>query len=240
MEGQERAVDLAMIKAVIFDVDGTLYDQGQLRRRMMASLLAYYAMRPWRIRELAVLQAFRAEREKMAGHAGDIENAQYRWCSARTGHPEVEVRRIVGRWIFEEPGPLLKECVYPGAARFMNALRTNGIKVAIYSDYKAHDKLKAMGLWADLVVASTDPEVDRLKPDPAGLHVVARRLGVPAEECLFIGDRQEMDGECARRAGMPYLIIGKGKDASEFYDTLTRDIGSTSNETIHGTSIDAA
>jgi len=58
-------------------------------------------------------------------------------------------------------------------------------------------------------VSATDVEVGRLKPDPKGLIVAASSLNTPVKECLFIGDRDDKDGECARRAGMPYLILNR-------------------------------
>jgi phosphoglycolate phosphatase/putative hydrolase of the HAD superfamily len=56
------------------------------------------------------------------------------------------------------------------------------------------------------VVTTSDESVNRMKPDPLGLIILAERLRIPVESCLLIGDRDERDGECARRAGMPYLI----------------------------------
>ncbi|WP_196795358.1 HAD hydrolase-like protein [Richelia intracellularis] len=32
-------------------------------------------------------------------------------------------------------------------------------------------------------------------------------MGVSVEDCLLIGDRDDRDGECARRAGMKYFIL---------------------------------
>ena len=64
-----------------------------------------------------------------------------------------------------------------------------------------------MELRAQVIVSATCAGVNRLKPDPAGLLVAAEKLGVPAAECLFIGDQEAKDGACARRAGMPSLIL---------------------------------
>ena len=59
------------------------------------------------------------------------------------------------------------------------------------------------------MVCSTDREVDRLKPDPTGLFVTAKKLQVAVENCLYVGDRDEKDGACARNAGMKYLILDR-------------------------------
>ena len=76
----------------------------------------------------------------------------------------------------------------------------------MWSDYPAEEKLAALGLRAEVVVSATDPEVDRLKPDPRGLEVALARLGASAEHCLLVGDRDERDGEAARRAGVEWRL----------------------------------
>ncbi|QNP51925.1 HAD family hydrolase [Hymenobacter qilianensis] len=225
MSGYNR-INWDAIKLVIFDVDGTLYAQSRLRTKMLYALLRHYALRPWKARDLMILQRFRAEREKHAGYTGgNLDKAQYDWCAEKGGYSPSRVRRVVEQWIFTFPNPYLAQCIYPGTHSFFAELKRKGIKVAIYSDYKAHDKMLAMSLEADLIVSSTDSEIDRLKPDPAGLLYVADKLQVQPQQCLFIGDRQEMDGECAIRAGMPYLILDKKPFHSfDFYQQLEQTL----------------
>ncbi|MFD1874975.1 HAD family hydrolase [Hymenobacter bucti] len=219
-------LDWTSIKAVIFDVDGTLYAQSKLRRRMLFDLLSYYALRPWRLGEMLLLRRFRAEREKRPGHQGpDLENAQYAWCAEGSQFSVAQVRAVVGRWMFSHPNQYLGSCAYPGAGAFFDALRQRGIQVGIYSDYPAHDKLVALGLRADSVVSSTDPEIDQLKPNPKGLLHVAAALGRAPAECLFVGDRAELDGVCAERAGMPWLLVPPQPfDHFTFYHDLARSV----------------
>lgn len=232
---QKKEVEWKNIKAVIFDVDGTLYDQSKLRKKMLSALLSYYALRPWRLREMLMLSHFRSEREKRAGQVClDLENAQYSWCAEKRGYPVHKLRKVVERWIFQHPIPYLADCTYPGTLELFRVLRQKGIKIAIYSDYKAHDKLKAMGLEADIIVSSTDPEVNQLKPQPKGLLYITEQLRVTTTDCLFIGDRQEMDGECALRAQMPYMIIDKKPFGQfDFYLKLINTL--TTKINVHGT-----
>jgi phosphoglycolate phosphatase/putative hydrolase of the HAD superfamily len=85
--------------------------------------------------------------------------------------------------------------------------------------------MHAMGLEADLIVSSTDSFVDRLKPDPKGLIYIANKLQVTSQECLFIGDRPELDGACAINAHMPYLIVDKKPyNSFDFYHRLVNTI----------------
>ncbi|KAA3436787.1 HAD family hydrolase [Rufibacter hautae] len=219
-------IDFNKVTTIIFDVDGTLYDQSKLRKKMALALLRYYALRPWKMKDVLILHHFRAEREKMAGATcGNLEKAQYDWCAAKGNFRPDRIRQVVDHWMFRFPTKYLASCTYPGVKSFFSVLRENNIKIGIYSDYEAVEKLKAMDLDADLVVSSTHKEVDRLKPNPEGLHYITQKMGVKPENCLFIGDREELDGECALKAGMPYLIVEK-KPFNEFnfYDVLTKKL----------------
>jgi len=66
--------------------------------------------------------------------------------------------------------------------------------------------MAALGLHADHFVAATDEGIDALKPHPAGIESIMLAQQLSSDECLFIGDRDDRDGECARRVGMPYLL----------------------------------
>lgn len=212
------------IKVVVFDVDGTLYTQSKMRQKMLFALLKYYLIRPWRIKELKMLMDFRKEREKRTGYVcDDLENAQYQWCADKGNYPISLLKKVVENWIFNYPNQYLKSCIYPGTKSFFEALKEKGYSIAIYSDYKATDKMAAMSLEADLIVSSTDPYIDRLKPDPKALHYIAEKFNVKPRECLFIGDRHELDGQCAINAGCPYLIIDK-KKSSDFYTNLKKEL----------------
>lgn len=223
------AIDWNNIKVVIFDVDGTLYTQSRLRKKMLVALLGYYALRPWRLKEMLILQNFRAEREKRADTTDtDLENAQYRWCAEKGNFEEKKIRQVVNYWMFQFPNRYLAYCRYPGTRELFTSLRKAGKKIAVYSDYEAHAKLAAMDLQADVVVSSTDAEIDRLKPNPKGLLHIASQLNVDVTECLFIGDRPELDGECAIRANMPYLIVEKKPFKSfDFFTNLVKQFNSS-------------
>jgi FMN phosphatase YigB (HAD superfamily) len=99
----------------------------------------------------------------------------------------------------------------------MQALRTAGVAVAVLSDYPAADKLAALELEADILVSAVDPRVDRLKPHPRGLQRVIELAGVEPEKTVMIGDRDERDGECARRAGARWLIKAASDRSQGFF-----------------------
>ena len=201
------STQLTKARAVIFDIDGTLYDARLLRRRMLAELLLYCLANPLRAREVRALQIYRHERERLAeAEATNIIVQQYQQPARRLGISPLRLEAIVTPWIHQKPLRHLAAVRVPGVRRFFDLLRTSGRAVAVLSDYPADQKLAALGLEADCVAAGTDPDIDRLKPNPAGLESVIARLGVEPAACLMVGDRDSRDGEMARRLNVPYLL----------------------------------
>lgn len=204
-------------KAVIFDVDGTLYDQTKLRFLMLLEMGKFLLRSPQRSLDLKILWNFRKAREKHAGlETPNLEEQQYIWGARASGVSSEKVRQVVKEWMYEKPLPFLNRCGYKGVHELFFCLKEKGVVIGIFSDYPAHDKLNILGLHPDAIITATHPEVSRLKPDPAGLLQAAAELQTPIRECLFIGDREERDGRCARRAGMPYIIMASGQKERQF------------------------
>jgi FMN phosphatase YigB (HAD superfamily) len=176
----------------------------------------------WRI--LKALRIFRAYRETVAVKGATTSLAsQYDWVARHNRLTPAVVEAAVDNWIFRRPLLHLKACRYPSVRRLFSTLRSRGVKIGVFSDYPAEEKLTALELAADYAICSTDEGVQRLKPDPKGLLLCCHMLGVTPEQSLYIGDRDSVDGGCARRAAMPYLIIPRGRNPGErFYAQLCR------------------
>jgi putative hydrolase of the HAD superfamily len=201
-------IDRHNIKAVIFDVDGTLYSLKKLYDRMHWELFKYYSTHPSKILDLWILHNFIQARERNAAVlVPDLEKAQYEWAAHSSRMPLARVQQVVQRWIFEVPLNYLYDCRYPEIIELFVGLADRDIPTAIFSDYPSQAKLTCLGLFPQCIVSSTDRHVNRLKPHPKGLRAVAEKLGIGVQDCLFIGDRDDRDGECARRLGMNYLIL---------------------------------
>jgi len=205
--------------AVVFDVDGTLYWQKGLRRRMLRDLLLS-AMVSSRTREdLRILRRFREIRETLGERVREgFAEAQYRLPAEASGVTPERVAAAVRRWIHERPLRYLRRYRVDGIEQWMEELRTQGVCLGVYSEYPAEAKLQALGLAVDVAVDSTDPEVDAFKPDAKGLQVVMKRLGAQAAHTLFVGDREDRDRPCAEAAGVAFLRVGRdgGDSVSSF------------------------
>ena len=199
-------LDWTTIDLVVFDVDGTLYDQRQLRLGMLRQLVRH----TWQTRSLdtlRTLRTFRRVREALGEQAGaDFMALQYADTARRHGKTPAAVRALTDEWMEQRPLPLLAACRYAHVADVFAGLRASGKRIAAFSDYPALAKLAALGLATDVVVCATDAGIARLKPDPAGLLAILRQTGVAPERALMIGDRFDRDAAAAGRSGMRALI----------------------------------
>lgn len=208
MSGWRRltAADWQSVRLVVFDVDGTLYDQVRLRMWVLRDLLLDAAQQR-SAESIKVLRAYRRLREWMADQeVANFEPVLVNETARRTGRSPERVRAIVDTWIEKRPLRYLASCRYLGVAELFAGLRRKAKLVGVLSDYPADAKLAALGLKADYVVYAGNPSVGVLKPNPRGLAVLMRAAGVDAQATVLIGDRIERDGVAARRIGAWPLI----------------------------------
>ena len=199
------------LRAIVFDVDGTLYRQGPVRRAMLARLVGECLRRPVAgARTLRVVRAYRHAQEEMRAR-GASAGEQLRVAQARTGLPASFVNGAVARWMEQEPLALLPAAARAGMADFLAQAEARGLRLGVLSDYPAHAKLAALGVAHRFtaVVSAQDPGVGTFKPDPRGLLLALERLGVPPAQALYVGDRAAVDGVTAARAGVAAVIVGR-------------------------------
>ena len=207
-DNAELPVNWSKISVVIFDIDGTLYDQRRLRLAMMGQLIQHYLFKPHAWKDLLILATFRKVREEIAdsGLARDIDNIQYAITANRLKIKEKSVRSCTEKWILNYPLSIIEKFRFPYIAEFCNILENRAIHLAAFSDYPVEEKLKALKLPQMYPVCSSASDIDAMKPDPKGLYKIINHFCVRKESCLLIGDRDDRDGECARRAGVKYLL----------------------------------
>jgi len=77
------------------------------------------------------------------------------------------------------------------------------------------------GFFSEIVIAG---EVGLSKPDPEIFRLMAERLGVLPEECLFVGDSVQYDITGAASAGMKTVLYGANRSVSKAADHEAEDI----------------
>ncbi len=105
--------------------------------------------------------------------------------------------------------------VFPGVATTLNRLKEKGFKLGIVtgSGTDSVDLLCNNGL-GDLIDAVVNGEqIKNRKPNPEGLLLCLSKLGVKAEEAIYVGDTS-IDMQAARSAGMNCVGVLSGAGSS--------------------------
>jgi HAD superfamily hydrolase (TIGR01549 family) len=104
--------------------------------------------------------------------------------------------------------------VYPEVLRALEALRNSGYPLAIISNWQcglAHycHELGFAGFFEHVIASA---EVGIAKPDPMIFRDVCKRMRVPCDRVLHVGDSLVDDVEGARGVGMQVLMIQRNRE----------------------------
>ena len=108
----------------------------------------------------------------------------------------------------------------PGADKALKTLSQLGYRLAIVSTkyrYRIHTVLERDELRDTIEVIIGGEDVTDHKPHPEGLFKAAGRLGLPVENCVYLGD-SEVDARASQAAGMPFLPVRTGTTPAETFD----------------------
>ena len=221
-----------MIKACIFDLDGTLANT--------LDSMAYVANEI--LRDMGLKEQ---PTENFKYYSGEGADMLVRRCLRDAGDPGLtrfEECRELYRKKFDED-PLYKVVPYEGIMELLHALRAAGVKLAVCTNkphiaaVKVIDKMFT-GCF-DLVIGQSD--AIRRKPAPDGPLKAAAEFDALPEECMYIGDTKT-DMETGTAAGMhtigalwgfrdmeelessgAEIVAEKPKDLLKIYEELIHD-----------------
>ena len=195
-------------EVIIFDLDGTLYDQVKLRRILMRKLLFRLLTFRTGLSDFRIISCFRKEREKKKGYAsGRLKEEQYEWCAESLGLTPDRVRKSIDYHMQKFPLKFLKGVKFSGINDFFEFLYNEKIRIVVYSDYPIEEKLKALGLTATASYCSTHKSINQFKPSVKALKLICGEMKCTPGRMIYIGDRQDTDGEGARLAGIPFILL---------------------------------
>jgi HAD superfamily hydrolase (TIGR01549 family) len=183
------AADVALkYNGIIFDVDGTLVDSNDAHARAFAETLRV----PFeRVRPLIGMGADKL----MPALIGRYDEAL----------AERKKALFKERWL-----PRLQP--FPRVPELFRALKKRGARLAVASS-AGKDGLDALlevaGVRGCLEDRASAADAERSKPDPDIVRAARARLGLPASDCLLVGDTP-YDAQAAERAGVAFIGLRCG------------------------------
>lgn len=209
---------LAGVRAVVFDLDDTLFDHRGSTRRALARWWSTLGVPD----DPSLVEAWFAIEEQHfdAWRAGAFSFAEQRRRRLRdflplVGHPvppsddDLDAA-FAGYLHWYETSwrafPDVRPAVDALTARpLVLAVLTNGTRV------QQHAKVRAIGLAGDLAAVLTSEELGVAKPAPEAYLSVCRRLGLEPGEVVHVGDRHDLDVVAAREAGLHALHLDRDR-----------------------------
>jgi YjjG family noncanonical pyrimidine nucleotidase len=196
------------VRAVLFDLDHTLFDTEKTERRALGTV-ARTAGVPLGAK---ALEAYRLANTHVWGEyrAGRLTSKQLRvlrfhlWLQKLERNP-APARRLAPLYLREFSS---RSDLISGAGAAVRSMSRLGLRLGVVTngiDLVQRRRLKASELRDAFPVIVTSERAGFTKPDPRIIELALRRLRVSAEETLYVGDDPHVDGLAANRASVPFV-----------------------------------
>lgn len=191
------------IKAVAFDIDGTLYPSWRLYVR-----LPFYF-----IKHFSFYLSFNKVRKTLHKTAplADFFEYQSRILAEQMKIPPSEAKEKICRICYDGLTPFFRKVKpYAHAFETIKNIKAAGYKIAILSDFPPEQKEDIWGIRELCDVCIGSEESGALKPSVYPFGILAKRLNLKPEEILYVGNSKKYDVLGAKNAGMKSAYLLKG------------------------------
>jgi putative hydrolase of the HAD superfamily len=190
--------------ALAFDLDGTLYPAYRLNFRLVPFLLKEQ-------RHMRAMDKARKYLRESGAYEGEFYEQQAALMAEILGQSAEKIKERNERLIYRGWEPIFKKVrPFPHLRETLDAFQRAGIRMGLLSDFPPETKMENLKLSAYWDTMLCSEVVGRLKPDPASFLELARRLEIPPQQILYVGNSVPYDVGGARNAGMKSALIRPG------------------------------
>ncbi|WGK68152.1 HAD family hydrolase [Candidatus Haliotispira prima] len=190
------------VKAVAFDIDGTLYPQWHLLTTSLGLYIRNFRLVQsyWKVRRNLREDGYHYQAEGREG----LLHHQAQMYADLTGEQVADVRELLEYKIYQVWERTFRHLKpLPGVKKVLKELRNRGFTVAAMSDFPVEKKLEYFDLgveeYWDLAITSEDS--GHLKPHGMAYQYLSQKLNLEPEEILYVGNSYRNDIEGAKKAG---------------------------------------
>ncbi len=204
------------IRAVIFDLDGTMVDSVPDIHLALNRMKADFSLP-----EIAVEQV-----RRFVGRGS--ENLVRSTLSVNLDASRVQEMLPAAMTAFYRHYRVTNGChgtVYPGVTEGLERMRENGLRLACVTNKPAiftEPLLAKKDLYAFFDLIYSADSLPRKKPDPLPMLMACSRFGVSPSQALVIGDSIN-DGQAARAAGCSLFIVPYGYNHGQPVEEIDSD-----------------
>ncbi len=201
---------LAPVKAVLFDLDGTLIDTAPDFIRIIKLLCADAGIAA-PSDELIRAQVSEGARAMVKLVRPDLALNSEDLLTLRQRFLEIYAENIA-----------VDTCLFPGMDALLKQLESNDIPWGIVTNKPrglSELLLAALDLSTRCAVLVCPDDVTHTKPDPEPMYLAAQQIDIAAEHIVYVGDHPR-DIDAGRAASMPTILAAYGYLPPEHRDDL--------------------
>ncbi len=200
-----------MLKAVLFDLDGTLLDTAADFTTVLNAMLAEHQLAP---------QSYDEVRKRVSDGARAVVSLGFQQQEGDAGFQKL-INDFLDRYLAQLA---VSTTLFPGMNEVLDHIETRGLKWGIVTNKPARftePLLMAMGLDQRCATAICPDHVTNRKPHPEPIYLACKEIACLPAHTIYVGDHRR-DIEAGRNASMRTVACAYGYvsagDSAESWD----------------------
>lgn len=192
--------ELFSYRAVIFDIDGTLYPIKYLNRQFRKLYFSHPIITSNFFKARKLIRVKNSQLEYEQTNREEFLKLQAECIGKGKNYFDVFYKGLSRK---------RKLVPYNGIENLLIELKSKGITLGVLSDFPVETKLKELGLDEYFNIKLSTEDVGFLKPDIRAFKYLKKNLAVAPQECVYVGDSVTKDINGSKNAGFTPLLINE-------------------------------